>query len=165
MHKAILVTVVVLVCLPALLSAAGGGRRAKAAKKAARREEAADQQKDCGPWVDGQCIVKDNGTCGHGTMTKTRTGDNCPVKEKMGKCKIACAGGAARGQGVKAGNKKACKYAKGEWSECDTTTNTKTRTLTLKTSRRNNVASSECEPTTVVTKRCTSVRKNQRGGK
>lgn len=147
-------------CLPALLYAKG----TKASRRPNNREgqgDATTRPKDCGQWTEGQCTLKNsNATCGKGNMVKTRTGDNCPVKQMTVKCKIDCAGTAdaapSKGGRNRNNRKTACKYIKGQWSECDTATNTKTRTLTLKTSRRNaSPVSTECEATKVLTKRCT----------
>jgi hypothetical protein len=69
-------------------------------------------------------------------------------------------GGRGGANGVSRGAGR-CRYMKGEWSECDATTNTRTRTLTLKPTGRN---SPDCEPTKVQTKRCPRTdRPNRRG--
>lgn len=170
MQKVLIVAVVVLVCLPVLLSAAkGGARRAKGRRGGEGEDEAANQRRDCGEWVEGPCVPKNNAACGAGMRNKTRTGDNCPVKEKTGKCHLPCSGppaqggAAARPAGGRAKAKAAkCKYIKGEWSPCDATTNTKTRTLTLKT-RRNSAPSTDCEQTKSESRKCAAARKNRRG--
>lgn len=46
------------------------------------------------------------------------------------------------------GEGKACRYTKGAWSECDTATNQRTRSLTLKK------GDSSCEPSKTITKKC-----------
>jgi len=167
MQKAVIVAVVVLVCLPALLYAKG----TKASRRTNNREgqgETTTRPKDCGQWTEGQCTLKNSSaTCGKGNLVKTRTGDNCPVKQMTVKCKIDCADAPSKGGRNRNNRKTACKYIKGQWSECDAATNTKTRTLTLKTSRRNtSPAPTECEATKVMTKRCSTgkvSRKPQRG--
>jgi len=170
MQKVLIVAVVVLVCLPALLYAKGGAKARRVNAREGRSEGTTSHPKDCGQWTEGQCIPKNNGTCGKGSVVKTRTGDHCPVKEKTFKCEIPCAGGAARGAGGRTRNnnrKAVCKYTKGSWTECDVATNTRTRSLTLKTSSRRNAApSTDCEPTKVMTKRCankSASRKNRQG--
>jgi hypothetical protein len=167
MQKVVIVAVFMLVCLPALLYAKGGGKARRVNAREGRGEEAASQSK-CSQWTSGPCVPKNNNTCGKGNLVKTRTGDDCAVKEKTTKCEIPCPGAdsPARGAGgrTRNGNKKtACKYTKGTWSECDAATSTRRRTLTLKTSsRRNSAPSTDCEPTKVMTKRCKSVTRKPR---
>lgn len=49
----------------------------------------------------------------------------------------------------RAGASVGCRYTKGEWSDCDTTTNERTRTLTLKRGD-----STECESTKTEKRKC-----------
>lgn len=161
MNKSLIILGVILVCMPALLLA-----RRKTASTTTLQP--VTRGKDCGQWTDGPCVPKNNGTC-KGTMIKTRTGDNCPVKERSVKCKLPAPCVSARqanklnkDPSSKGGRKAVCKYNNGPWSACDATTGTKTRTMTLKTGRRNANPSSDCEATKVVTKPCAAA-KNNRG--
>ena len=63
-------------------------RRDRPAKKMRQR------QKDCSKWEFGECTLKNaTATCGAGSKLGTRTGNNCPVKEKQFKCKVKCGEG------------------------------------------------------------------------
>lgn len=84
-------------------------------------------QKDearCGQWQYGACekMNKNGGKCGRGSKKATRSGDStsCRPLEKNVQCKVPCAG-----------DKKVCKYRKGQWSECDGTILKRVRTDTL----------------------------------
>jgi len=165
MQKLLIIAAVVLVCLPALMTAKGAARPRKV-----QGERTPAQPRDCGQWTEGQCVAKNNNTnCGAGTKIKSRTGDNCPVKEKTLKCKIPCAADGTEvstgGRGRPRPGKSACKYTKGQWSECDAATNMRTRTLTLKPSNRRNApaATTECEPTKTMSKRCPPAGSNRKG--
>jgi len=79
----------------------------------------------CGQWQFGACekLNKNGGKCGRGTKKATRTGDaTCRPLEKNVPCKVPCSG-----------DKKVCKYRKGQWSECDPNTLKRLRTDTLMT--------------------------------
>jgi len=78
----------------------------------------------CGQWQFGACekLNKNGGKCGRGTKKATRTGDStlCRPLEKNVPCKVPCAG-----------EKKVCKYRKGQWGECDSIKLKRQRTDTL----------------------------------
>lgn len=130
---------------------------AEAAKKGQARnnKRANGGGQQCSAWTFGECSPGgSNGTCGKGTKKGTRTGENCELKEKSFPCKgVPCP------KPEKAGKNK-CKYLKGAWSECDLSTNTMTRTNTLKKGD-----ATTCQATKIITKKCknkkTNARRNQ----
>uniref|UniRef100_A0A1B6CL98 Pleiotrophin/Midkine C-terminal domain-containing protein n=1 Tax=Clastoptera arizonana TaxID=38151 RepID=A0A1B6CL98_9HEMI len=58
-------------------------------------------------------------------------------------------------RGTKA-NKEPCRYEKGSWSECDTKTNMRSRTLTLKDRKKSDASGTmaTCELTKTIQKKC-----------
>nr|ATU82930.1 secreted putative heparin-binding protein [Pristhesancus plagipennis] len=54
-----------------------------------------------------------------------------------------------------------CRYEKGPWSECDASTNTRSRQLTLK--KKSDEASSTCEPTKTIQKKCKKACRYEKG--
>lgn len=122
---------VLVVALAMACTEAKGGKRGKDKPEGGKKEP-----KDCSPWTHEECVIEGGAACGKGTKRGTRTGDNCPVREKTFPCRVPCA-------------KNKCKYQKGDWSECDVVTNTITRTNTLKKGD-----ATVCEATKVITKKC-----------
>lgn len=59
------------------------------------------------------------------------------------------AGNKSRNRGRGGAGAVACRYTKGDWSDCDTTSNVRTRTLTLKRGD-----SAECEATKTENRKC-----------
>lgn len=172
MQKVVLTIVIVFTCLPALLYAAGRGRGGKSGEHGGGHGEG--NHRNCGPWTNGQCVPSNNATCGAGHQVKTRTGDNCPVKEKSVSCHMPCPSGesttvatvaaaaapAGRGKGGRKASKR-CDYIKGDWSQCDSN-NMRSRTFTLNTAAGEQHAS--CKQTKTIKKRCPKSRPNRGGG-
>ncbi|KAL1130506.1 hypothetical protein AAG570_011752 [Ranatra chinensis] len=61
--------------------------------------------------------------------------------------------------------KEPCRYEKGAWSECDPKTNMRTRTLTLKDTKKKdgNAAQVTCEPTKTIQKKCKKACRYEKG--
>jgi len=74
-----------------------------------------------------------------------RVARGAPSKAPRKRAKAGENRGASEG---KKGNK-VCRYTKGAWSECDTTTNQRTRSLSLK---KGDAAT--CQPSKTITKKC-----------
>lgn len=94
----------------------------------------------------GKC-VPEKGECGAGLREAT-----CKDRTKKIVCEIPCNWKRDIGD---------CKYLFGEWSSCDTVTNTKTRSGTLKKARFN----ADCQATVKVSKPCYHKAKKTRGVK
>lgn len=62
-------------------------------------------------------------------------------------------------------SKEQCRYTKGAWSECDTKTNMRTRTLTLKEKKKTEGtgATVSCEPTKTIQKKCKKACRYEKG--
>lgn len=119
-----------------------------------RTERAAKRKgKDCTPWVFEECKAK-KGNCGGGKKVGRRSGADCGKTEKVFPCTVPCDGQVGGGDSPnmaknKRGGDKICKYTRGDWSNCDPTTNQKTRTLTLRKGDPNS-----CEKEKKITKSC-----------
>ncbi|KAI9561594.1 hypothetical protein GHT06_012553 [Daphnia sinensis] len=71
-----------------------------------------------------------------------------PEGAGRGRNRGAARGNAEQGERRRRGEGKACRYTKGAWSECNTATNQRSRSLTLKK------GDSSCEQSKTITKKC-----------
>jgi len=95
---------------------------------------------DCDPSTNTRTI----------TLTLKKGGSECPqTKEVTKPCRQDRASRSPRAGRTGRGRNTGCRYMRAEWSECDATTNTMTRTMSLKKGDPDT-----CEPTKTVTKRC-----------
>lgn len=86
-------------------------------------------------------------------MITTATADLWEENDKEVLVRIGRATNTQRGSG----SSTSCRYSKGEWSECDTKTNTRSRTLTLKKGDKG------CEPSKTISKKCRKACRYERG--
>nr|ACO09413.1 Pleiotrophic factor-alpha-2 precursor [Osmerus mordax] len=100
---------------------------------------------DCAEWRYGNCIAN-NGDCGLGV----REG-KCDEQTRKLKCKVPCNWKKQFGAD--------CKYKFGNWGECDSTSNTKTRAGALKKA----LFHAECQHTIQVSKPCSQKTKPKEG--
>ncbi|KAG7523536.1 midkine [Solea senegalensis] len=96
--------------------------------------------------VYGKC-VPDEGDCGDGLREAT-----CKEQTSKIQCKIPCNWRKEISD---------CKYKFSRWGECDSVTNTKSRSGTLKKALYN----AECQPTVTVSKPCSHKPKRPKGGR
>ncbi|KAM6945709.1 midkine a [Aplochiton taeniatus] len=133
MRSAVSSAMLLLVTLMVVSTAAAGGKNKKD-----KGLKGATAGSECSNWRYGNCVPS-NGDCGAGT----RDG-SCDDRSKKMKCKVPCNWKKEFGAD--------CKYKFESWGECDSVTNAKSRTGTLKKA----LYQAECHATISVSKPCTT---------